>query len=58
MPKGLEVVLPAAIDDPFARWSTDALFYEDAEGDWVVNEPALDFTGPLLFVIAELAELD
>jgi endoglucanase len=44
--------------DPYARWSTDALFYEDNENDWVVNEPALDFTAPLVFDVAELAELE
>jgi len=43
-------------DDPFARWSTDALFYQDSDENWVVNEPAIDFTAPLVFAIAELAE--
>jgi endoglucanase len=59
-PTGIDVIrgelpVPGA-NDPYAKWSTDALFYEDNEGDWVVNEPAIDFTGPLLFVMAELAE--
>jgi hypothetical protein len=48
------VPVPTAAD-PFARWSTDGLLYEDVEADYVVNEPALDFTAPFLFVIGELA---
>jgi hypothetical protein len=49
-----ELPVPRA-DDPYARFSTDALLYEDNVEDWVVNEPAIDFTAPLVFVVAELA---
>jgi len=59
-PTGADVIrgalpVPGA-SDPFAKWSTDALLYEDKESDWIVNEPAIDFSGPLVFVVAELAE--
>jgi endoglucanase len=47
--------LPGA-KGPFARWSTDALVYEDEAADYVVNEPAIDFTAPLVFILGELAE--
>jgi hypothetical protein len=61
-PTGVDVLrgnlpIPTA-DDPFARFSTDALVYEDNVEDWVVNEPAIDFTAPLVYVVAELAEVD
>jgi len=38
----------------FARFSTSELLYEDVASDYVVNEPAIDFTAPLVFVLAEL----
>jgi endoglucanase len=41
--------------DTYARWSTDALVYADDVESWVVNEPAIDFTAPLVYVVAELA---
>jgi hypothetical protein len=40
---------------PFARFSTADLFYEDDPENWIVNEPAIDFTAPLAFVIGELS---
>jgi hypothetical protein len=43
-------------DDPYAKFSTDGLCYQDDQDNWVVNEPAIDFTAPLIFVLAELAE--
>jgi endoglucanase len=43
-------------DGPFAAWSTDALLYEDRAEDYVVNEPAIDFTAPLLFVLGEISD--
>jgi hypothetical protein len=43
-------------DDAFATWSTDDLLYEDAAGDYVCNEPAIDFTAALVFTLAELAD--
>ena len=41
---------------PFAPWSTDAELYEDDLGDYVVNEPAIDFTAPLVFDLGELLD--
>ena len=47
--------LPApAKDDPFAKWSTDALLYEDNVSDYICNEPAIDFAAALVFTLAEL----
>jgi endoglucanase len=55
----IESKLPAPPrDDPFATWSTDALLYEDKAEDYVCNEPAIDFTAALVFILADLAELD
>ena len=61
-PTGLGVIdgnlpVPGA-SDPYARYSTDDLLYTDEESNWIVNEPALDFTAPLVFIIAELTALD
>jgi hypothetical protein len=42
---------------PFAAWSTAALAYDDSRDNYVVNEPAIDFTAPLVFVLAELLDL-
>jgi hypothetical protein len=39
-----------------ARFSTKDLFYEDDADNWIVNEPAIDFTAPLVFVLGELSE--
>lgn len=47
--------LPTATS-PLAEWSTDDLVYEDDVTNYVVNEPAIDFTAPLVFVLAELAD--
>jgi hypothetical protein len=49
---------PPSATDAFAASSTDSLLYEDNADDYVVNEPAVDFTAPLLFVLAELAAVD
>ena len=49
--------LPAPpADDAYAAWSTDALLYEDSVDDYVCNEPAIDFTAALVFVLAELED--
>jgi endoglucanase len=40
----------------FAPWSTPALVYEDVLEDYVMNEPAIDFTAPLVFVLGELLD--
>jgi hypothetical protein len=40
----------------FAPWSTDAVLYEDDPENYVVNEPAIDFTAPLVFVLGELLD--
>jgi endoglucanase len=45
---------PSKKGNPFARFSTNELFYEDVSSNYVVNEPALDFTAPLVFVLGEL----
>ena len=63
LPRALEGALvggPTALRElrragPFARFSTAELFYEDDPDNWIVNEPAIDFTAPLVFVIGELA---
>jgi hypothetical protein len=41
---------------PYYKWSTNDLLYEDNVENYVVNEPAIDFEAPLLFVLAELLE--
>jgi hypothetical protein len=41
---------------PYAGWSTSAVLYEDTRDNYVVNEPAIDFTAPLVFVLAELLD--
>ncbi len=41
-------------DDPFAKWSTDELLYEDNVSDYICNEPAIDFAAALVFTLAEL----
>src|SRR5205823_6280250 len=41
---------------PYARFSVDALGYDDETENWMVNEPALDFTAPFVFLLGELAE--
>jgi endoglucanase len=41
---------------PSYKWSTTELLYEDNVDNYVVNEPAIDFTAPLLFTLAELLE--
>jgi hypothetical protein len=41
--------------DTYAAWSTDELLYEDKADDYVCNEPAIDFTAGLVFILAELA---
>jgi endoglucanase len=43
-------------DDPFARWSTDELLYEDNVSDYICNEPAIDFAAALVFTLAELED--
>jgi hypothetical protein len=48
---------PPPTNDVFAKWSTDQLLYEDNSGDWVCNEPALDFTAGLIFTVGELLDL-
>ncbi|GAC1351905.1 MAG: hypothetical protein NVSMB1_09450 [Polyangiales bacterium] len=40
----------------FSRWSTGELLYEDVASNYVVNEPAIDFTAPLVFVVTELLD--
>ena len=40
----------------FAAFSTRELFYQDSPDDFVVNEPAIDFTPALLYAIAALGE--
>jgi endoglucanase len=60
-PTTLQELLHSAIPlpsrkDSFAMWSTDALLYEDTAGDYVCNEPAIDFTAALVFTLAELAQ--
>ena len=47
--------LPTATS-PLAMWSTDDLVYEDDVTNYVVNEPAIDFTGPLVFIMGELMD--
>ena len=49
------LVVPTA-KSPLAEWSTDDLVYEDDVTNYVVNEPAIDFTAPLVFVLAELVD--
>jgi endoglucanase len=52
-----ESKLPApSKDDPFAKWSTDDLLYEDNVSDYVCNEPAIDFAAALVFTLAELED--
>jgi endoglucanase len=41
---------------PNARWSTDGLLYEDLTDNYVFNEPAIDFTAPLVFIMGELLD--
>jgi hypothetical protein len=41
---------------PFAEWSTNALLYDDNAENFVMNEPAIDFTAPLVFVMAALLD--
>ena len=60
-PTALETLTGAGLpappgDDPYAAWSTDALLYEDRVDDYVCNEPAIDFTAALVFVLAELED--
>jgi hypothetical protein len=65
-PTGMKVLMDVASGDPslqlptamspLAEWSTDDLVYEDDVTNYVVNEPAIDFTAPLVFVLAELAD--
>jgi hypothetical protein len=43
-------------DDPFARWSTDDVLYEDNASDYICNEPAIDFAAALVFTLAELED--
>jgi len=61
-PTGIDVIrgdLPVpGPTAPFAKWSTDDLFYEDVVDNWVVNEPAIDFSAPLVYVVAELPDGD
>ena len=45
--------LPAKTD-AYAAFSTDELVYEDNAEDYIVNEPALDFSAPLVFVLGDL----
>jgi endoglucanase len=47
--------LPPA-SDLQAPFSTDALLYEDAVGDYVTNEPAIDFTAALVYTVGELLD--
>jgi endoglucanase len=47
------LTLPTAAS-PYARWSTQDLVYDDIVANYVVNEPAIDFTAPLVFVLGEL----
>ena len=49
------VVLPTHAG-PFAPWSTAEIAYDDARENYVVNEPAIDFTAPLVFDLAELLD--
>jgi hypothetical protein len=53
--KDSSVPLPTSAS-PFAKWSTNDLLYDDAVADYVVNEPAIDFTAPLVFVLGELLD--
>ena len=39
---------------PYARFSTDDLLYEDDYSFYEMNEPAIDFHAPLVYVLAEL----
>ncbi len=41
---------------PFAPFSTDGLLYDDDVTDYVVNEPAIDFTAPLVYDLAALLD--
>ena len=51
---GASLPLPPA-SDAYAAWSTDELLYEDSAGDYVTNEPAIDFTAALVWVLGELS---
>jgi hypothetical protein len=65
-PTGMPVLMDVASGDPslqlptttsaLAEWSTDDLVYEDDVTNYVVNEPAIDFTAPLVFVMGELLD--
>jgi hypothetical protein len=48
---------PPSKDDPFARWSTDDLLYEDKAEDYICNKPAIDFGAALVYTVAELANV-
>jgi endoglucanase len=45
-----------ATSGPYLKWSTDDLYYEDVQANYVCNEPAIDFVAPLFFVLGELLE--
>jgi hypothetical protein len=44
------------VPNRYDRWSTQDLFYEDHQSDYVTNEPAIDFIAPLVYVLADLLE--
>jgi endoglucanase len=44
------------VPNRYDKWSVKELFYEDQQADYVTNEPAIDFTAPLLYVLADLLE--
>jgi hypothetical protein len=50
-----DIPMPGAMSG-FARWSTAGLLYDDVTANYVVNEPAIDFTAPLVFDLAELLD--
>lgn len=39
---------------PYSRFSTDDILYEDDYTFYEMNEPAIDFQGPLVYVLVEL----
>ena len=53
---GLASVVVGAPSHAFAAYTTHEAFYEDDPEDYVVNEPAIDFTPALVYVAAALAD--